>query len=131
MRAYRNLKNITVATPQQFNIQQMMHSDLIFMTKDGLSQLEEIIDSRLLNLYRNRKVPRTEPLPSEKYLGKFGSKKSQHLEWHDIIKPTLEDERFGELFEGSSQEDGKVDLEIFTPSLQQYLDDLRALQPDS
>lgn len=76
-------------------------------------------------------MPRTEPLPSEKYLSKFGSKKSKHPEWDDIIKPTLEDDKFAELFVPSSQEDDvKVDLEIFTPSLQQYLDDLRALQSD-
>ena len=45
------------------------------MTKEGLTQFEEILSSRSENLYRNRKIPRAEPLPSEKYLGTYQSKR--------------------------------------------------------
>ena len=44
----------------------MMRSDLIFVTKEGLLQLEEIIESRQANLYRNRNIPRGD-LPHDKY----------------------------------------------------------------
>ena len=56
----RNLQNIIIKNPQQFHITDLLKSDLIFMTKDGLTQLEEIIESRITNLYRNKKIPREE-----------------------------------------------------------------------
>ena len=43
----------------------MLRSDLIFLTKQGLTQFEEILTSRTLNLYRNRKIPKEEALPAE------------------------------------------------------------------
>lgn len=46
------------------------------MTKEGLEQYEDILLSRRLNYYRNKKVPRDFELPSEKYLGKYVSKNS-------------------------------------------------------
>ena len=70
----------------------MLKSDLIFMTKTGLSQLEEVIDSRVTNIYRNKKIPKSEPLPYEQYIGKHVSNRSQDPDWSNIIKPTLEHE---------------------------------------
>lgn len=43
-----------------------MRSDLVFMTKEGLLQLEEILESRHANYFRNKRVPRPE-LPYDKY----------------------------------------------------------------
>ena len=33
----KNLKNITVKNPQQFHITDLLKSDVVFMTKDGLN----------------------------------------------------------------------------------------------
>jgi hypothetical protein len=52
--------------------------------------LEEVLESRSHNLYRNKKVPRFESLPYEKYLPKYNPKSRQYPEWTNIIKPTLE-----------------------------------------
>jgi len=38
------------------------------MTKNGLMQLEEVLESRLANHYRNKSVPRVETLPYHKYI---------------------------------------------------------------
>ena len=118
VKASNALKNISIANPQQFNISHMLKNDLIFATKEGLMQLEEILESRQKNYFRNRSIPREE-LPYDKYLHKKESKK--FAEWGQIIKPTLEDEEF----QARLQEPG-AELEIFTPSLQHYLEDLKA-----
>jgi len=55
----------------------MLKSDLIFMTKTGLQQLEEVIESRTTNIYRNKKIPKVAPLPYEQYsIGTHKSKRS-------------------------------------------------------
>lgn len=36
----------------------MLKSDMLFLTKTGLQQFEEILLSRSQNVYRNRKVPK-------------------------------------------------------------------------
>ena len=66
-----------------------MKTDLLFITKEGLSQLEEVLESRSSNLYRNRKVPRFDKLPYEQYLPKYNPKSRQDPVWTNIIKPTL------------------------------------------
>jgi len=63
------------------------------MTKTGLEQLEEVIDSRQTNNYRNKKIPKVAPLPYEQYIGTYKSKRSQDPDWTNIIKPTLEHEK--------------------------------------
>lgn len=71
----------------------MLKSDLIFMTKSGLEQLEEVLESRSANAFRNKKVPKAVALPYEKYdIGTHKSKRSQNPDWTNIIKPTLEHE---------------------------------------
>lgn len=67
---------MTLRNPQQLHVPDLVRSDLIFVTKDGLHQYEEILQSRYMNYYRNRKVPRTVELPSEKYLGSFTAGKN-------------------------------------------------------
>ena len=101
----------------------MLTSDLVFMTKDGLNQLEEVIESRVINLYRNKKVPREQKvLPYHKYIPMYNPKSRQDPDWTNIIKPTLENEEFQE----SLQQEH--DMELFTPSIKNYLYDLKQLQ---
>jgi hypothetical protein len=74
----------------------LVKSDIIFMTKKGLEQYEEVLSSRRSNLYRNRSVPLTETLPYHKYFGKYikqvvRSKSPKDKDYESIIKPTLED----------------------------------------
>ena len=80
---------------------------MVFMTKSGLQQFEEVLDCRKVNLTRNRKVPLAEPLSYKKYIGDYNPKSRQDPDYTKIIKPTLTHE--------SLQEDKP--LEIFTPSI--------------
>ena len=62
------------------------------MTKNGLTQLEEVIESRMANHYRNKGVPRVESLPYHKYIEEHVPRsEKRNTEWRDIIKPTLND----------------------------------------
>ena len=76
-----------------------------------------MIESRVENNYRNKKIPKSEPLPYEQYLGKHVSRRSQDPDWSNIIKPTLEHE--------SMQEEH--DLHIFTPALYDYMQELKSI----
>lgn len=60
--AAQNLGNVRVKNPQEFNVNDMLKSDLVFITKEGLQQYEEILSCRNENLFRNRKVPVITPL---------------------------------------------------------------------
>ena len=116
-----NLPNISVQNPQEFHVPQMLRSDLIFMTKAGLQQLEEIIAGRHANLYRNRKIPLPEELPYKRYIGSYRPKRWQDPAYEEIVKPTLE---HYEQFEPSEEEQ---QLELFTPSIAKYLEDLKQM----
>lgn len=94
----------------------MLRSDLIFMTKQGLTQLEEILSSRTLNLYRNKKLPKTEPLAAEQYLGFYNPKSRQDPEWTNIIKPTLE----------MADELADKKVHLVTPAARKLAKDLKA-----
>jgi hypothetical protein len=89
----------------------MLKSDMIFMTKEGLEQFEEVLACRLMNLTRNKKIPVEEPLSYKKYIGEYEPKSRQDPDYTQIIKPTLEHESL----------DTDKPLEIFTPSIKQYL----------
>ena len=81
--------------PQQFHITDLLKSDVVFMTKDGLNQLEEVIESRITNLYRNKKVPREEKaLPYHQYIPMYNPKSRQDPDWTKIIKPIEENKQF-------------------------------------
>ena len=43
----------------------MLKADFVVLTKDSLKDLEDILDSRYQNLFRNKKLPRPE-LPYDK-----------------------------------------------------------------
>lgn len=93
----------------------MLKSDLVFMTKTGLQQLEEVIEGRTANRYKNRKVPAQEELPYKQYIGSHQSRRQYRKErvYKEIIKPVLEHEDL------VGVEDRQ--LEIFTPAVQKYL----------
>ena len=94
----------------------MLKSDLVFITKKGLSQYEEILSCRNENLFRNRKVPAMQPLSYKQHIGDYNPKSRQDPDYTNIIKPTLESETTDE------------PLEIFTPSIKEYLQDLQKMQ---
>lgn len=54
--AARNLQNIRVKSPGQFHVPDLLKHDYIFVTKQGLIDLETIMESRKDNYFRNRKV---------------------------------------------------------------------------
>jgi len=89
------------------------------MTKTGLQQFEEVLDCRKQNLTRNRKIPLEEPLSYRKYIGEYNPKSRQDPEYTNIIKPTLTHE---------SLQQSEKPLEVFTPSIKQYLEDLENFQ---
>ena len=102
----------------------MLKSDLVFMTKEGLQQLEEVMTCRTDNLYRNRKVPVEHPLSYKNYIGEYTPKSRQDPDYTEIIKPTLEHESLKAIRDAAAKE---VELEIFTPSIQQYMEDLKKI----
>lgn len=54
--ASKNIKNLTVRSPQTLNLPDILHSDYIFMTKQGAQEFEEVLEKRHNNYFRNRKV---------------------------------------------------------------------------
>jgi hypothetical protein len=91
--ATRNLKNIVVRNPQQLNVPDLVRSDLVFMTKQGLKEYEEVLTGRRMNYYRNRSIPLTSELPYSKYFGrhiKVQEKKQKFQEYENIIKPIMQ-----------------------------------------
>ena len=97
------------------------------MTKEGLQQLEEVMNCRTTNLYRNRKVPVEEPLSYKNYIGEYTPKSRQDPVYNEIIKPTLEHESLKAIKDAVRKEE-KVKLEIFTPSIKKYMEDLKRIQ---
>jgi len=90
------------------------------MTKEGLQDLEEIIACRHANLFRNRKVPLPEELSYKRFIGSYKPKRWQNPNYDEIIKPTLE--HFEQLEESEKEQQ---ELELFTPSIARYLEDLK------
>lgn len=60
--ASRNIKNLTIKKSKEFNIPDLLRSDYVIMTKQGLIELENIIEGRHANYFRNKKVPTEEGL---------------------------------------------------------------------
>lgn len=54
--AARNLQNVQVKKAQEFNISEMLRNDYVFLTTQGMQELEAILESRQANYFRNRKV---------------------------------------------------------------------------
>lgn len=83
--AQRNLGNVSLVYPQQFNVPDLLNSDYVFITKEGLIELEIVLEKRHENLYRNKKVPNAASLERNRL------KRLDPFE-EDIIKPILEAE---------------------------------------
>lgn len=112
--AARNIKNINVVKPQQFNVPDLLNSDYIFVTKQGLIELEDVLESRRDNLFRNKKVPNAASLERNRL------KRMDPFE-EEFIKPILDAAEI----EGHSDE---LPLELQSETLKNYIDDLRKLQ---
>jgi large subunit ribosomal protein L4 len=92
MQASSGLQFLTVKNPQQFNVPDLMRSDIIFMTKQGLQDLELVLEGREANYLRNRVVPSEETLPHMKYIHTHEPKSRQDPDYEKIIKPIKENE---------------------------------------
>lgn len=99
--------------PQHFNLRDLLQADYVFITQDGLSEFERIIESREDNYYRNRKVSRPEHIEAQRL------KKQNRFE-RDIILPIVHSESI----EGHNDE---LPLLIQSVTLKQYIDDLRTI----
>ena len=55
--AARNLKNVSVIQPKQVHVPSLLRSDYVFISKQGLMDLEGILEARAQNYYRNKKIP--------------------------------------------------------------------------
>ena len=106
--------NVRVKSPQQFHVPDLLKHDYIFVTKQGLIDLEAILESREGNYYRNRKVATLEGTrrSQDKLLDPFE---------REIIKPILESDSL----EGY---DDDLPLVIQSESLKGYVDDLYRMQ---
>jgi len=81
--AARNIKNVVVKRPQQFHVPDLLRNDYILCTKQGLIDLETIIEARVANSYRNKKIPND---------ARIEEKRNKFFDSYDneIIKPILE-----------------------------------------
>ena len=95
----------------------MLLSDYIFVTKQGLIELEQILENREGNYYRNRKVS------TEEHIAEWKVKRQDRFE-RDIMLPILSNEPI----EGYADD---KPLELQSETLRQYIDDLRKLQAKS
>lgn len=77
-----------------------------------MAELEQVLESRTQNYYRNRKV--SSPAQVDKIVAK-----RQNVWERDIILPTLE--------AAESENDSKP-LDFVTPTLRDYIDELRKVQ---
>ena len=55
--AINALDNRWSISPQDLNVRDMLKADYVVITKDALIELEQILESREKNLFRNRKLP--------------------------------------------------------------------------
>ena len=80
--AARNLQNLHVKKPMEFNVPDLLKNDYILISKQGLIDFEEILESRRDNYFRNKKVSR------ESWIEHIKDKKMDDYEKH-IIQPIL------------------------------------------
>lgn len=99
--------------PQQFHVPDLLRNDYILCTKQGLIDLETIIESRVENSYRNKKVPNAARIEEkrEKFFDSYDN---------EIIKPILESDEL----EGY---DDDLPLQLQSESLKTYIDDLKRM----
>lgn len=108
--ASRNLSNLRGKNAQKFHVPDLLRNDYIFVTKEGLMELEATIERRAQNYYRNRKAPSESALEKAKI-------KTTDLYEREIIRPIIDSESI----EGY---DDDLRLAVQSDSLKGYLDDL-------
>jgi hypothetical protein len=106
-----------VKKPAEFNIPEILRSDFVFMTKQGLQEIEAVMEHREGNYYRNKKVSRPEVIAA-----KVAKRKDTFV--RDIIEPILEEDQIENF-------DDSLPLQIQTPTLKTYIDDLRRMQEEA
>lgn len=85
VQASGNIKNLKIRAPQEFNVPDLLMADYIFMTRQGLQELETILEQRQSNYFRNRKVSTPERIEAIK-------QKRMNPYERDIMLPILESE---------------------------------------
>ena len=91
-----------------------MTSDYIILTKQGLAELEQTLERREQNYFRNRKI--SQPSHIEAWQAKH-----QNPYLRDIVEPITRDSEIENF-------NDELPLTLVTPSLKQYLTDLRNIQ---
>lgn len=114
--AARNLGNVRVKKPQEFNVPDLLKNDYIFISKQGLLDFEDVIMSRHQNYFRNRKVSRPE------HIANVIENRRDVFEKH-IITPILTGDE--EALDGY---DDDKPVTILSESLKGYIEDLQRLQ---
>jgi len=108
MKAAKNIKNVRIVNANELNVKNAIKCDNIFITKQALSELELILESRDLELLRNIRLPRPK-LPADDLLGIRQGR-----------KPDYFDDAHNELSELPL--DLEKDVKIYSKSLHGYLD---------
>jgi large subunit ribosomal protein L4 len=108
MIASKNLPYVKVVNVSEFNVKNAVKSDFVFITKQALEELELIMDSKMMEITRNRRVPRPE-FPADKLLGIRAGNKP---DFFDEVKIEMEGYEY----------DPSADTEIYSKSLQGYLE---------
>ena len=92
----------------------LLKHDYIFVTKQGLIDLEEILEERKFNYFRNRKAASDDAIERSQY-------NVMDVYEREIIRPILEAEEI----EGYDEDKPLV---VQSESLKGYIDDLQKLQ---
>ncbi len=121
--AQNAIDRLSVYSPQEFSLKHLLKNDFLIFTKEGLSDFENVFESRQANLYRNKKLPR-QPLPYDEHLENYQAREEKKIDKYDhgIIKTILEAEE--------TEEDSKP-LHLYTPALKGYLRDLEEFQQNA
>lgn len=113
-RASSNLQLIKTKDAQKFHVPDLINNDYIFVTKQGLIELETILEARHSNYFRNRKTA------TEESIAKWKDRKMDKYE-KKIIHPIINSESL------PNYDDNKP-LDITTPALRAYVAHLNLLK---
>lgn len=116
-KAARNISNLKVVKSQEVNLPDLLLSDYIILTKKGLKELEATLEAREKNYFRNRKVSNASHIEQWKI-------KNQNPYLRDIVEPIVHGKHLNDF-------DDSLPVTLVTPTLKQYLADLRKIQVDA
>jgi hypothetical protein len=108
LKAVSNIPNAKVINPRDFNVKDAVKHDFTIITKQALSELELIIDSRDKEAYRNKSLPRPS-LPMDQLLGYTPGEK---IDFFDQVRKEVEGYDFNP----------DTGVEVYSKSLQGYLE---------